>query len=229
MCWRIQLRGGDVCWIALLVFNTGHESCDVSLCVRLEGLHKLRSGCYVDVIIDLEFQELGPLRLSVLGIVWDGLLSPFCLTSVDGWCSDVAAGIEAVSCLVIAAATAAYEGVDTSMLWTIFPHRDQMACRFWCGWSFTRGNGRGFPFRRCLWSQRWKYGWCGFYGDTRSLWNPCVFGGSVVEASFWRWTIRIRLALFIVIIDCLHIHIGLVGPAWWSRAGWTPSVVSLCH
>ena len=29
---------GVVLWIALLVFDMGHESCDVSLCVWLEGL-----------------------------------------------------------------------------------------------------------------------------------------------------------------------------------------------
>ena len=28
---------------------------------------------------------------------------------------------------------------------------------------------------------------------------------------------------------CPHIHRELVGPAWWNTAGWTPSVVSLCH
>ena len=55
-------------WIALLVFDTGHESCDISLCVWLEDLHhhnELRSGCYMDVVVDLEVQELGALECMI--------------------------------------------------------------------------------------------------------------------------------------------------------------------
>ena len=66
-------------WIALLVFDTGHESCDVSLCVWLEGLHyrdTLWSGCYVDVIIDLEVQELGALECMVFVPNGSGIAEP---------------------------------------------------------------------------------------------------------------------------------------------------------
>ena len=43
----------------------GHESCNVCLGFWMEGLHfrdELQSGCYMDVIVDLEIQELGALE-----------------------------------------------------------------------------------------------------------------------------------------------------------------------
>ena len=53
---------------ALLVFDVGHESCNVVLCVELESLHfcvELRSWSYVDAIVDLEVQEFGALKCMV--------------------------------------------------------------------------------------------------------------------------------------------------------------------
>ena len=53
---------------ALLVFDAGHESCDVALCVELESLHfcmELRSGSNVDVIVDLDVQEYGALKCMI--------------------------------------------------------------------------------------------------------------------------------------------------------------------
>ena len=65
--------------ITLLVLDTGHESCDVPLCVKLESLHcrtKLRSGCYVDVIMILKVQEFGALECVVFIPYGSGFTEP---------------------------------------------------------------------------------------------------------------------------------------------------------
>ena len=50
------------------MLDAGHKSCDVALCVEMEGLHfcvELRSGSYVDAIVDLEVQEFGALKCMI--------------------------------------------------------------------------------------------------------------------------------------------------------------------
>ena len=62
-----------------MVSNTGHESCDVPLRVKLESLHcrmELRSGYYVDVIMDLEVQEFGTLKCVVFIPYGSGFTEP---------------------------------------------------------------------------------------------------------------------------------------------------------
>ena len=52
----------------LLMFNAGHKSCDVLLCIELERLHfcvELRSGGNVDAVVDLEVQESVALKRMV--------------------------------------------------------------------------------------------------------------------------------------------------------------------
>ena len=66
-------------WIALLVFDAGHESRDVPLCVDLERLHfrmELWSGCNVDVIVDLDVQEFGTLDCMVFFTNGSGFTEP---------------------------------------------------------------------------------------------------------------------------------------------------------
>ena len=78
-----------------MVFDAGHESCDVPLCVKLESLHcrmELRSGCYVDVIVDLEVQEFGTLECMVFIRIYRtdrsvgdlGMMSQFNIQAVVG-------------------------------------------------------------------------------------------------------------------------------------------------
>ena len=59
----------------------GHKSCDVPLCVELEGLHfcvELWSGSYVDAIVDLEVQEFGALKRMVFPIYVSKLIHISC-------------------------------------------------------------------------------------------------------------------------------------------------------
>ena len=61
------------------MFDTGHKSCDVPLCVELEGLHfcvELWSGCYVDAVVDLEVQEFGALERMVFVANASGITEP---------------------------------------------------------------------------------------------------------------------------------------------------------
>ena len=93
-------------WPSFVVFLGRHSRTSVA-------------GKWISSLRGIDF-GLDTLWLSAIGIPLEGCLLSFCRTSLVGWSLVRRAGLGAVSCLAMAAATDPYEGVVTSIPCAIF-------------------------------------------------------------------------------------------------------------